>query len=136
MLLPLVSDVDVRTVQGVYPDGQATPVFSSTALHLACQNGQHQMAKALLKRGADRMARDSLQMTPLSWAAEEGHLACAVLLIGQKGRYKLTPAEVNAVDSKGCSALHLASFQAHLKIACSWRLARGWMQCQHLVTLH
>ena len=66
LLLPLVSNVDVRTVPGFSPDGQATPAFNESPLHLACQKGQHLMAKTLLKRGADRMARDIDQWTPPS----------------------------------------------------------------------
>ena len=55
LLMPLINDVDVRTLAGVQPDGQAVPLSNQTALHLACQYGQQQMAKALLKRGADRI---------------------------------------------------------------------------------
>ena len=117
MLLPLMSDVDVRTVQGVDKRGQAMPFFNETPLHLACTRGQQQMAKALLKRGADRMARDSLQRTSCHYAAFNGHLSCLTLLIGQPGRRKMTPAEVDAVDVNGCTALHLSAEKGHTKIA-------------------
>ena len=108
LLLPRMRDVDVRTVSGgLTPSGTAIPWFDQTPLHLACQKGLHRMAKALLKRGADRMARDSLHKTPLMYAAQAGHLACVVLLVGQPGRFKMTPAEVNATDLSLSTALEL-----------------------------
>ena len=110
MLLPLVSDVDVRTLPGVeMSTGQALEFFNQSALHHACQFGQQQMAKALLKRGANRMARDSRQRTPCHYASQNGHLSCLTLLIGQPGRRKMTPTEVDAVDVIGATALHLAA---------------------------
>ena len=119
MLLPLMSDVDVRTLPGgVEPaTGQAISFFNLSALHYACQLGLQQMAKALLKRGADRMAKDSLQRTSLHYAAFYGHLSCLTLLIGQPGRRKMTPAEVDAVDEQGRTALHMSAEKGHIKIA-------------------
>ena len=117
MLLPLIGDVDVRTLPGVYPDGRALARFNETPLILACQHGQQQMAKALLKRGADRMAKDGNQRTPLHWASQNGHLSCLTLLVGQPGRRKMTPAEVDAVDVKGATALHIAAELGFDKIA-------------------
>ena len=123
LLLPLMSDVDVRTLEGcVDPQGHAVPI-GLTALHLACENGQQQMARALLKRGADRMARDSLQRTPLNCAARED-LSCCVLLVGQPGRRKMSPAEVNAADVNGGTALHHAAGKGHEKI-CGFLLEAG-----------
>ena len=65
LLLPLVSDVDVRTVRGRMQDevpGTLKLGFNCSSLHMACQKGQHRMAKALLKRGADRMTREFSSM--------------------------------------------------------------------------
>jgi len=87
LLLPLMGDVDVRTVQGVLDDGFPDPLFNETPLHLACSFGQHEMAKELLRRGASRTARDSLQQTPLHHAARAGHLSCVAMLLGKHGRY-------------------------------------------------
>jgi ankyrin repeat protein len=109
LLLPLY-DVDVRTVPGVnIISGEAMPTFNETALHLACQKGLLPMCKALLSRGADRMARDSDKWTPLHWAARNGHLSCVVMLVGRPGKVRMTPAEVDATDEKGAIALHYAA---------------------------
>jgi ankyrin repeat protein len=108
LLLPLVADVDVRTVAGVdVPAGVST---GRTALHIACMKGQFHMAKKLLKRGASRTAKDSKQRTPLHWAAQEGQLACLVLLLGPPGGYKIAPADVNAANVDGWTPLHYAAY--------------------------
>ena len=125
MLLPLMSDVDARTQPGFDAEtGQARTFFNQSALHHACQKGQQEMAKALLKCGADRMARDSLQKTPAFFAAQGGHLSCLTLLIGQPGRRKMTPADVDAVDEEGLTALHHAAERGHDKI-CGFLLEAG-----------
>jgi ankyrin repeat protein len=116
LLLPHVTDPDQRTAHGVHPSGEPLEIFNQTPLHIACQQGQHRMAKALLKRGADRNARDSMQRTPLHLAAQQGQLACVVLLLGQPRKFKMTSAEVNAVDEKGITALHVAAFHGFEKI--------------------
>jgi ankyrin repeat protein len=124
LLLPLY-DVDVRTVPGVDPTtGEAVPVFSWTALHLACQNGLLPMCKALLSRGADRMARDSEQHIPLHCAAGNGHLSCVVMLVGRPGKVRMTPAEVDAADVNGLTALRLAAYQGFDQI-CGVLLGAG-----------
>ena len=85
LLLPLC-DVDMRTAPGMDPSsGEAVPEFDLTALHIACQRGLLLMCKALLGRGADRMARDCWQFTPLHWAAGCGHLSCVTLPGPQSG---------------------------------------------------
>ena len=116
LLLPLMSDVDVLTVEGVDEFGQALTTFGCSALHHACQKGQQQMAKALLKRGANRMARDNMKRTPCHHSSHSGHLSCLTLLIGQPGRRKMTPAEVDAADEGGWTSLHHAAFAGHIKI--------------------
>ena len=97
LLLP-VCDVDVRTA---VETGAAAHSFNMTALHLACHVGQLPMVKALLSRGADRVARDNRQLTPLHIAVNGGHLSCAVMLVGQPGRVCMAPAEVDAADNEG-----------------------------------
>ena len=118
LLLPLMNDVDIRTVEGT------DVMFNSTALHLACANGQHAIAITLLKHGADRMARESRHRTPLHYAALGGHLNCATLLVGREGKVKMTPAEVNAADSEGVTALHCCAQGGYTSV-CGVLLAAG-----------
>jgi len=40
LLLPLISDVEVRTVAGVDAGGSPVPIYNETPLHLACCFGQ------------------------------------------------------------------------------------------------
>jgi hypothetical protein len=102
--------VDVRTVPGVdMRTGEAVPAFNMTALHFACKLGHLPMCKALLSREADRMTRDSQQWTPLHCAAVNGHLSCVVMLVGRPGKVRMTPAEVDAADGRGATALHCAA---------------------------
>jgi ankyrin repeat protein len=122
MLLPLY-DVDVRTVPGVDPSGEAVE-FNRTALHFACEKGHLPMCKALLSRGADRMAEDSEQWTPLHYAANFGHLSCVVMLVGRPGKVRMTPAEVGAAAQEGWTALHWAAQYGSDQI-CGVLLAAG-----------
>ena len=82
------------------------------------------MAKALLRHGASRMARDSKQNTPLHRAAYCGHLSCVVRLLGSPGDYKLTPEELNATEAQGVTPLHLAAFAGYTH-CCGALLAAG-----------
>ena len=111
LLLPHTRDVDARTVVGI-----ATPV-SLSALHLACSRGHWHVAKALLKHGADRMARDSQGWLPLHWAAVVGDLSCATLLVGRPGSVKMTPAQVSLEAEDGVSALHCAALNGFERLA-------------------
>jgi len=116
LLLPLMSDVDVRTVQGVSADGSPETHTNSTPLHLACSFGQHDMVKALLRRGALRTARASDKRTPLQEASLSGHLSCVSTLLGKPNDYLLTPDEVNATDVVGWTPLHHAAASGHANI--------------------
>jgi len=116
LMLPLIGDVDVRTVAGVMPDGSPIALYNETPLHQACSFGQERMVRALLDRGALRTARDSMQRTPLHHASQSGHLGCGRQLLGKPGAYKLTPDEVNAVDVNGWTALHFTTHGGHTNI--------------------
>jgi len=109
LFLPLISDVDVRTVAGVMPDGSPMPCFNMTPLHLACSFGQERMVKALLHRGASRTARDSSQRVPLHEAALCGHLGC----VGRPRPYS-TPFELCNID------LHTVSLLRPKITHCRW----------------
>jgi ankyrin repeat protein len=117
LLLPHFADVDVRTRAGVDANGRPDGVsFNRTALHNACVNGLFDMAKALLRRGASRVARDSGGCLPLHLASQKGHLACVVELIGRAGHPKRTPAEIDSVNDRGCTSLHLAAYFSHERV--------------------
>jgi len=116
LLLPLISDVDMRTVAGLQEDGSPEQLINQSPLLLACSFGQEKMVRALLHRGASRTARDSLQRTPLHAATREGHLGCVRQLLGKPGSYKLTPDEVNAPDVDGATPLHYAAHYGHTNL--------------------
>ena len=124
LLLPLMSDVDVRTTQGIDDNGAPKSDYNATPLHLACSFGQHNMAKALLRRGASRTSRDSLQRTPLHDACIAGHLSCVAQLLGKPGDYKLTPDEINAAGMERWTPLHCAARYGHAR-CCGALLAAG-----------
>lgn len=46
-----------------------------TPLHCASTKGNHEVAQSLVKRGADRYARDNNDQTPIQLAQEGGHFA-------------------------------------------------------------
>ena len=124
LLLPRMIDVDVRTVPGICVSGEEVSPTNMTSLHIACWRGSHQIAKVLLKRGANRMARDSVERTSCHHAAAYGHLSCCILLVGQPGRRKMTPAEVDAGDVNGFTALHLAA-EGGLENICGFLIEAG-----------
>jgi len=122
LMLPLISDVDVPTVACIA--GLSEVHCCVTPLLLACSFGQERMVKALLHRGASRVARDNSMRTPLHAASLEGHLGCARRLLGKPGAYLLTPDEVNAADGRGCTPLHYAAQYNHANL-CGMLVAAG-----------
>ena len=125
LLLPKYGDVDVRMAKGTDEKGvPLSTAFNRTPLHVACGRAQHEMAKALLRRGASRMARDSIGWTPLHVAALEGHLRCVIVLVGRADNIKMTPAEVNVADAVGATPLHYAAEMGLEKI-CGLLLEAG-----------
>lgn len=72
-----------------------------TALHMAARRGNVEAAEALLERGANIEARDSLGETPLRRAVNCGQTGVAALLLG-KG------ADPHSVGSKGLTPLSAA----------------------------
>jgi ankyrin repeat protein len=114
LLLPSC-DVDVRTVPASnwifysQVSDRLSRHSDLTALHVACNVGQASICKALLSCGANRMARNSAGWTTLHNAAQGGHLSCVVLLVGRPGKFRMTPAEVDAVTASGWTAMLMAA---------------------------
>ncbi len=76
----------------------------STALMVASENGDLQMAQLLIQNGADVNANNIDGYTALMYAAYKGNVQIAELLIKNK-------AHVNARDKDGWTALRYASIQ-------------------------
>jgi hypothetical protein len=85
LLIEAVRHGNLQAVQSILDRNQEVvnerDALGATALHYAAFNGQRQIAKLLVKRGADINNRDSeLGATPAGWAIEYlrelgGHLA-------------------------------------------------------------
>jgi ankyrin repeat protein len=84
-----------RAVRSWRFDDQSTP------LHLASRGGHVEVARSLVKHGADVKAKDYHRSTPLHLAMQEGSVDLARLLV-EHGAY------VRAKDKDGWTPLHLA----------------------------
>jgi len=123
LMLPHFADIDVRTIKQRPPADPDGP-YNHTPLQLACQGGHHAIVKALLAAGASRTAHDNRSVSCLHSAAQEGHLACATMLIGRSENQKMSPAEIDARDSKGRTPLFMAARFGH-RYCCAALLAAG-----------
>jgi hypothetical protein len=77
-----------------------------TALHMAAEYGEHEIAELLLDYGADIDAQGKNSVTPLQLASREGHEQVVRLLL-ERG------ADVNAQGGDRGTALHMASQEGH-----------------------
>ena len=82
--------------------------LNSTPLHLASYGGEFEIAKTLIKYGADVNSRNDVGRTPLHYAAQTGLVDLLQLLL-ENG------ADIHATERKGYTALHIASGHGHLK---------------------
>ncbi|KAI8440668.1 hypothetical protein MSG28_001866, partial [Choristoneura fumiferana] len=89
-----------------------------TLLHWAAINNRREICAYLLARGAavDAVGGE-LRATPLHWAARQGHLEAAVLLVR-------AGADLARRDAEGCAALHLAAQFGHTAV-CAYLVAAG-----------
>ena len=82
----------------------------STAAHYAAERGHSETLLALLDNaGCDVDARGIWGMTPLMWAAQEGHTECAQLLL-ERG------ADISSLDAGEFTAAHFAIVCGHLEV--------------------
>ena len=124
LLLPhFADDIDVRTIKprsSAVTDGP----YNDTPLYFACQGGYHAMVKALLAAGASRTAQNSISVSCLHYAAQNGHLACVTMLIGRPENQKMSATEIDARDSLGRTPLFMAARNGH-RYCCAALLAAG-----------
>eukprot|EP00899_Mesostigma_viride_P029480 jgi/Mesvir1/9717/Mv12188-RA.1 len=85
-----------------------------TALHLAASLGHPEMVGELLRRGAEPAQPDADGGVALHRAASSGNVLALHSLIAHAAT---TPGGVDAKDSSGCTALHLAALEGHLEAA-------------------
>ena len=84
--------------------------YGQTPLHLAAENGQKEVAQALVESGAEVNVANELGGTPLHYAAWNNHKEVAELLI-ESG------AEVNVTNKDGRTPLHWAADNCHKEVA-------------------
>jgi ankyrin repeat protein len=80
-------------------------------VHDAAAGGDLDKVKVLLKDNPDLVfSKDNVGMTPLHWAAAQGHKGVAELLLANK-------AAVNAKDNVGRTPLHIAAYWSYEDVA-------------------
>lgn len=80
-----------------------------TPLHKAASNGQADICRLLIEKGADIHAIDNSQITPLLLASSNNQIEVAVLLIN-KG------ANIHQCDKQGGTNLHFAALGGHIEM--------------------
>eukprot|EP00055_Hartaetosiga_balthica_P000430 m.136537 g.136537 ORF g.136537 m.136537 type:complete len:659 (+) comp10730_c0_seq1:64-2040(+) len=83
--------------------------MEGTPLHVAVENGDLEVTKAILKKGANPFSRNKLQDTPLHIAAKEGNGDLARLILDQQ-------ADTFVQDFDGLTPMHFACRNGHLKV--------------------
>jgi ankyrin repeat protein len=108
--------IDVDDQRGVWSDG-------NTALHLACERGNHIIVGVLLELGATHSLPNKWGMTPLSLAAGCGHTTVVELLLDQEQRNKGRACSSSngvciptSLCKTGWSPLHYAASGGHVDV--------------------
>lgn len=135
----LVRNGDVAAVTSALDNGAAVnEIDGVTALYIACEGGNVELAKLLINRGADVNLPVSWQRTPLYAANKAGHADIVKLLLDNEANpnqlaKSQTPlhvaaengclqcvihlvdagAEINALTSNGNPPIHLAKLSGH-----------------------
>lgn len=86
-----------------------------TALHLAAFNGHQNALLLLLNARANANAKDNLGNCPIHYTAGHGHESCTKALL-YNAEHQGINLKISAQNSKGDSALHLASNRGFHKI--------------------
>ena len=81
-----------------------------TALIWAQGEKHTELARALVKHGADIHAETTLRSRPLIFAAREGDAEVTEMLLDAE-------ADVNEMDNNKLSALHVTTLRGHAKVA-------------------
>lgn len=80
-----------------------------TALEVACEKGNLEIAKTLLEAGADVNVAGHRGRTPLYGASMNGHLQVVKLILERQGSFEIK-------DIRGLTPLHAASSNGHLEV--------------------
>ncbi|CAH1795593.1 unnamed protein product [Owenia fusiformis] len=89
-----------------------------TPLHFAAECGSDGICSLLLSCGADLQAKDINDMTPLMYAALDGHVTVIDLFLKQALKSGMKPEKlILDVDNEGATSLHLAVQNGKLKVA-------------------
>jgi len=86
------------------------PVMKETPLHVSSHLGNVEIARVLLKHGADTEARDVGDYSPLEYVAQTGHVELVQVFL-EHG------ADANAQDEDGFTPLYLALAAGQLEVA-------------------
>lgn len=83
------------------------------SIHACAQHGDVDGVRAHLDSGVDVHARDDNGVTPLHWAAINGHIACCALLLARGADVNCSGGTLNATPMHWCTRqgqLHVMSF--------------------------
>eukprot|EP00899_Mesostigma_viride_P006395 jgi/Mesvir1/15757/Mv03329-RA.1 len=100
---------DVRNLAGSDLDANAKNMWGITPLHTASEEGNVQIVKLLIARGADVKAKNWNDATPLHLASAEGHLDVVKHLIK-------VGAQLEATTKNGNTTLHWASHFGRVEV--------------------
>lgn len=85
-------------------------MIGATPLHLVLRDGQLEIVRLLLEKGADVTIVGNYGWTPLHFAASRGHTDVVQVLLSEKG------VDVKIVNEHGQTPLHCAAACGHAKI--------------------
>jgi ankyrin repeat protein len=84
--------------------------LNETPLSVASRRGHSEVARVLLKHGAETETRGNTNCSPLDLASENGHVEVVRVLLENR-------ADVNYADQDKWTALHLASISGEVEVA-------------------